>query len=196
MYTDCQDLLTQLDEIFATTLTRVPDAAFTQPSPLPGWTTAHVVAHVHFNANALSRLVGWARTSEPTQMYTSASQRSEEIHQGSQETPQVLRSLVAESAKRFSAEYAALTASQRDGIVVTAQGRHIPAAELAWLRCRELGVHAVDLCAGTTFEHLPTAFVELLTAEVLRKRLAGGEGPALAAWLTGRRPDTPLDRWL
>jgi maleylpyruvate isomerase len=44
---------------------------------------------------------------------------------------------------------------------------------------------------------LPPAFVADLLADVVRKRAGGGEGPGLAAWLTGRTPQPPqLGAWL
>ncbi len=188
--------LAELDSIFIGALDRVPDDSFTEPTALPGWTTAHVIAHVHFNALALCRLVGWARTGVGASMYASADQRAEEIEHGAAPPPARLRALVTASAERFTAEFGGLTESELARIVVTAQGRHIPAAQLAWLRCRELGVHTVDLGAGIDFGDLPPAFVEALTNEILAKRLAGGEGPTLAAWLTGRNLAGRLDRWL
>ena len=188
--------LADLDRIFATTVDRVPNDTFTEPTALPGWTNAHVIAHVHFNALALCRLIGWARTGVESSMYASAAQRADEIEHGATKEPMYLRKLVKASAERFTAEFAGLTETQRRRIIVTAQGRHITAAELAWLRCRELGVHAVDLAAGTGFDDLPDGFADALVNEILAKRLAAGEGPVLASWLAGREPATPLGRWL
>ena len=82
-------------------------------------------------------------------------------------------------------------------MIVTAQGRHLPARDIAWLRCRELGVHAIDLDAGVTFCTLPDAFVAALVHDVTAKRIAGGESAALAAVLTGRGGAGPsLGPWL
>jgi maleylpyruvate isomerase len=188
--------LHDLDRIFSATLARVPDESFTEPIALPGWTRGHVIAHIHFNALALCRLVGWARTGIEATMYASPAQRAEEIERGAVSPPSELRDLAAESAERFTSDFGRLTDRERERIIVTAQGRHIPAAELAWLRCRELGVHAVDLGSGTTFEDLPNGFVDTLVGEIIAKRLGSGEGPALAGWLTGRQTTEPLDRWL
>jgi maleylpyruvate isomerase len=189
------DWLVALDATFADALSRVSDDDFTQPTALPGWTTAHLVAHVHFNALALCRLVGWARTGVEASMYASAQQRAEEIASGATLAPTELRALVAESAQRFLDEFGSLDDDQSQRIVVTAQGRSIPAAELAWLRCRELGVHTVDLGVGTAFGDLPSGFVAALVHEIVGKRLAGGEGAALAEQLTGRAT-SPLGAWL
>lgn len=188
--------LVDLDRIFATTADRVPNDTFAEPTVLPGWTKAHVIAHVHFNALALCRLVGWARTGVEASMYASAAQRAEEIEHGARTEPMHLRMLVKASAERFTTEFGGLAEPQRSRIVVTAQGRHMTAAELAWLRCRELGVHAVDLAAGTEFDDLPSGFVDALVNEILAKRLAAGEGPVLASWLAGREASAPLGRWL
>lgn len=190
------DWLAELDRIFAATLAQVADDSFGQPTALPGWTRGHVIAHIHFNALALCRLVGWARTEVEAPMYASPAQRAEEIEHGSTGPPARLRELATASALRFTTDFGNLTQIERARIVVTAQGRQIPAAELAWLRCRELGIHAVDLAAGTSFDDLPGGFVEALIHEVVGKRLASGEGPALAGWLTGRGSTDHLDRWL
>jgi maleylpyruvate isomerase len=81
--------------------------------------------------------------------------------------------------------------------VVTAQGRTVPATEIPWMRAREVCVHAVDLGAGITFGDLPADFTAALLADVVRKRAGAGEGPELAAWLTGRVPAAPkLAAWL
>jgi len=55
-------------------------------------------------------------------------------------------------------------------------------------------VHAIDLGAGA---NLPGDFTAALLADAMRKRASTSEGPALAAWLTGRAPDAPrLGPWL
>jgi maleylpyruvate isomerase len=189
--------LTELDRVFQATLDRVPDEGFAEPTELPGWTRAHVIAHVHFNALALCRLVGWASSGVEAAMYESAAQRAEEIERGSLYGPERLRQLVGASAHQFSTSFRGLTGAEADRVVVTAQGRRIPARELGWLRCRELGVHAVDLDAGTSFDDLPDGFTDALVEEIVAKRLHAGEGARLAALLTGRNRSAPsLDRWL
>ena len=42
----------------------------------------HVVAHVHYNARALGRLVQWATTGTENRMYASPEQRASEIEAG------------------------------------------------------------------------------------------------------------------
>jgi len=184
--------------LFLDELSRVGDERFAEPTNLPGWSTAHLVAHVHFNAQALRRLVSWAATGVENRMYDSAEQRTAEIEQGASWAPAQLRDLVASSASALEEDLAALSDRAWDAEVVTAQGRTIPARQIPWLRAREVMVHAVDLGAGLTFVDLPADFTAELLADVVRKRAAAGEGPALAAWLTGRPVTTPpaLGPWL
>ena len=51
---------------------------------MPSGSTAarHVVAHVHYNARALRRLVQWATTGTENRMYASPEQRASEIEAG------------------------------------------------------------------------------------------------------------------
>ena len=189
--------LRQLTPVFLNAVDSLSDASFTEPTALPGWTRAHVIAHVHSNAEALRRLVGWARTGDESRMYASPAQRSEEIETGSRLNPGKLRALVHESAAALADDLAGLTIAQLESTVITAQGRSIAAAEIPWLRCREVGVHAVDLDAGVTFADLPDEFLAALVQDVIVKRTANGELPAIAAWLTGRtRSDGPTGAWL
>ena len=49
------------------------------PSLLPGWSRAHVVAHVAGNAVALLNLLTWARTGVETPMYADDAARNADI---------------------------------------------------------------------------------------------------------------------
>jgi maleylpyruvate isomerase len=96
---------------------------------------------------------------------------------------------------RVSAEMLAqamdeLAPGQWGSQVVTAQGRTVPAAEVPWMRAREVWVHAVDLGTATTFGDLPADFLAALTEEIRLRRgldaLPGGPLLEVAAWLAGR----------
>ena len=189
--------LQPLTTLFLNAVDSLGDASFTEPTALPGWTRAHVIAHVHSNAEALRRLVRWARTGDESRMYTSPARRSEEIEGGARLEPEKLRALAHESAAALTADLAELTSGQLANIVITAQGRSITAAEIPWLRCREVGVHAVDLDAGVLFADLPDEFLAALVQDVIVKRTANGELAAIAAWLTGRvRTEEAIGAWL
>jgi maleylpyruvate isomerase len=180
-----------------TALERVDDGAFAQPSALDGWSNGHIVAHLHLNAEAIGRVVTWARTGVETPMYSSPAQRNADIAACSTMPPTSLRRLVHVSAEALDASFDALTPEMWANTVVTAQGRTVPATELVWMRFREVAVHAIDLGTGATFGDLPPDAVAKLVDEIVSKRLGAGEAPALAAWLTGRRDAGPvLGPWL
>ena len=49
------------------------------PSALPGWTRAHVVAHLSRNADAFTRVLTQAAAGEPASMYDSPESRNYDI---------------------------------------------------------------------------------------------------------------------
>ena len=183
--------------LFLAGVDKLSDAEFDAPTGLPGWTRRHLVAHVHFNALALARLVSWAATGTENPMYPSMERRNAEIEEGALLAAGELRRLVHASAEDLDAAIDALSRDSWEQEVVTAQGRTVAATEIPWMRARELAVHAVDLGAGATFADLPDDLVTTLLTDVVTRRAAGGEGPGLAAWLTGRTAEAPaLGPWL
>jgi len=194
------DVRTWMDhgtKLFLNALAGLSDEELDEQTGLPGWTRRHVVAHVHYNAEALRRLVAWAATGVETPMYASKEQRRDEIEQGATIAATQLREMVSSSAVALAADMDRLSPDAWEAEVVTAQGRHVPARDIPWLRTREVAVHAVDLRADVSFADLPEDLVEALLSDVVRKRARSGEGPALVEWLTGRNPQAPsLGTWL
>lgn len=153
--------------------------SFSLPTSLPGWSRRNLVAHLSANAVAVSNLVHWAATGQPTPMYSSAEQRSAGISAGDQMSAPALVDSLSRSANRLAAAMDALTEAQWANEVVTAQGRTVPAAETPWMRAREVMVHAVDLDTGTGFADLPTDFLVALCDDIVRLRTGTGSGPGL-----------------
>ncbi|HEX6355965.1 maleylpyruvate isomerase N-terminal domain-containing protein [Actinophytocola sp.] len=184
-------------KLFHGALDRLSDADLDGPSLLPGWTRKHVVAHVHHNAEALRRLVSWAATGVENRMYAGPEQRNAEIETSAQLPAATLRELVVRSAEALAADLDALAPDAWTHLVVTAQGRTVPATEIPWMRAREVAVHSVDLDAGVGFADLPEDLTAALVADAIDKQRAHGLTAALAAWLTGRTAEAPtLGRWL
>jgi uncharacterized protein (TIGR03083 family) len=182
---------------FLTAVDSFTSERFAERVALPGWTVAHVVAHVHDNALALCRLIDWARTGVESRMYSGPEERAAGIETGSRLAPE-LRRRVRASAGQLDAALDKLTEPQWTAQVVTAQGRTDLASEIPWLRTREVVVHAVDLGADTTFAGTDPGLVDHLVHDVIGRRLSRGEGPQLAGWLIGRQaPDaTAFPPWL
>ncbi|WP_406422524.1 maleylpyruvate isomerase family mycothiol-dependent enzyme [Streptomyces sp. NBC_00873] len=154
------------------------DDGYAAPSALPGWSRAHVAAHVAANAEALSNLVHWAATGEPTPMYASPEERAAGIERGRALPAAELTAWLRDSADALETGMAALGDEQWLAQVVTAQGRTVPATEVPWLRSREVCVHAVDLANGVSFADLPADFLTALCDDVTAKR-ATPAGPAV-----------------
>lgn len=182
--------VTRGTELLRVELAGLDEQSLHAPSELPGWTRKHLLAHLAANAEALGNLVHWARTGERTPMYASTGQRAADIEAGAQIEGPELVAWFERSAVQLDADWAELTDEQWQREVVTAQGLTRAAAEIPWMRSREVLVHAVDLGTGRTFADLPADFLAALTAEIKAKRGLADlpEGPAadVAAYLAGR----------
>lgn len=191
------------------------DIELAEPSALPEWSRAHLVAHLARNAEALLRLVTWARTGVETPMYPSREARAADIAESAGHPPARLRAELSATAADLDAALAALTPDQWGAQVRSALGRPLPAAQVPWMRVREVWLHAVDLGAGAEVADVPDGVVDLLLDEVTatlsaadgcpsatlapvdrdgRWRLGSGDHEAVVAapaatlvgWLTGR----------
>ena len=204
-----------------TALGRLTDEEFGAPSLLPEWSRATLLAHVAGNADALVNLLTWARTGVETPMYASPEARNAGIAATAALPPAELRAEVLQSAGRLATAVRELPDDAWSAPVRTAQGREVPAAEVPWMRCREVWVHAVDLDAGVGFAECPDELLAKLVDDVFAlwrgkdqepdvtvfcgERTWGSGAVAVsgsladvAAWVTGRsdgaglRSDGPL----
>jgi maleylpyruvate isomerase len=198
----------------ATALDRLTDAELEEPSALPGWTRAHVVAHLARNADALVNLCTWARTGVETPMYPTPESRDADIETSAAAPAAALRADVADARARLAEAASVLPEEAWSRPVRTRQGKTIPAREIPWMRVKEVWVHGVDLDAGIAFADIPTDASAALVDDVLATFAArdqtpdvtlraidldrtwgsGGtlvEGPvaALVGWLTRGRSD-------
>lgn len=163
---------------FARRLAELTDDGLDGETLLPGWTRRHLVAHVGYNAAALCRLLDWAASGIETPMYDSPEQRAREIEEGATLPPGAIRNLFTHTVARLSERWRNLPPSAWDALVRTAQGRTVPASETAWMRTREVWIHAVDLDNGGRFGDFPAAVLDSLLADVVgqwrtRERGAG-----------------------
>ncbi|MBK0420304.1 maleylpyruvate isomerase family mycothiol-dependent enzyme [Leucobacter sp. CSA1] len=173
---------------FARKLTELPDDRLREPSLVPGWTRAELIAHVGYNARALTRLTEWASTGVETPMYLTDRQRDGEILLGGTLPPRALRTLFAHSEAHLNVEWRDLTDEQWDREVRTAQGRLVPARETAWMRAREVWVHAVDLGNGGSFLDFPPEMITRIIDDVLAFWRRRGEEVRLRLEFDDGRP--------
>ena len=171
--------MTEGTALFAQAMCGLSDEAVQGPTALPGWTGAHLLAHVAANADALRNLVRWASTGEESPMYSSPEQRNADIEAGATRPVPELREWVATSAQELEADLGALTDAQWQHQVRTAQGRLVPATEIPWMRSREVMIHAVDLGGPVAYADLPREFLVAVIGDAVGKRSASAEGPTV-----------------
>jgi maleylpyruvate isomerase len=187
-------------ELLARAVAALPDDALRGPSALPGWSRAHVVAHVARNAEALTRLATWARTGVETPMYPSREHRAAEIESSARFPADVLRHELTTTAEDLDAALAALDETGWQAQVRSALGRPLPAAEIPWMRVREVWLHAVDLDAGVTVTALPPEVVDALLDDATGTLSAAEGCPAVRlaptdrerTWSLGPEVDAPV----
>lgn len=137
------------------------DEELAEPSLLPGWNRATVLAHLALNARALSNLVSWARTGVETPMYPSPEAREAGILELAAAPVERIRAEAVAADADLRRDLAELPATAWANTVRTFRGRPVPASEIVWMRDREVWVHGVDLRSGLTFAAMPA---EVLTA--------------------------------
>jgi maleylpyruvate isomerase len=142
------------------------DDELAAPSLLPGWTRAHVIAHVGYNARAIARLIGWANTGVETPMYSSRQARNEEIDHGALLSPVELRDLYEQSANHLDVAWRNTPQEAWGHEVKAAKGHTVPATETVWWRTREVWIHAVDLDNGASFADMPADVLERLLKDI------------------------------
>jgi maleylpyruvate isomerase len=193
----------------ATALGRLVDEEFDRPSLLPGWTRSSVLAHLARNADALVNLLTWARTGVETPAYPSQEAREAGIRETAALPAGELRGELLLATQRLVEAVREMPDDAWSAEVRDPQGRAVPAAEVPWMRCREVWVHAVDLDSGVTFADVPEDVQAALVDDVFRRwddgdavpdvvLFAGdrewgtgslavaGSLPAVTAWVTGR----------
>lgn len=189
------DVLADLAEVrlgqafFSRALNDLRNDELNTPSGLPGWTRAHVVAHVGYNARGIARLVDWAETGVENPMYADATTRVEEIELGATLSARALRHLSDHAAVALDVAWRDLPPERWTYAVRTALGRTVPVSETVWMRTREVWLHAVDLGNGGRLEDLPPRVVQRLLGDVLGT-WAAREAPGMGARVVLEATDT------
>jgi maleylpyruvate isomerase len=207
--------------VVAGAVDRLLDDDLAADSNLPGWSRAHVVAHLARNADALVNLLTWARTGVETPMYPSRAVRDAGIAATAALPPADLRSDYVAACARLGGAMETMPAEAWTVEVRNGQGAPVPASAVPWMRAKEVWVHGTDLRADLVFADVPIEFCAALVDDVLGMFAArdqtpdvtivatdvdrtwgsggtrvDGPAPAVAAWLTrgdvsGLRGDVP-----
>src|SRR5450755_1573925 len=100
------------------------------PSLLPGWTRAHVLAHVARNADAMRNLLAGARSGQNRPAYASAEARDADIETGARMNAKDLADDLAEAAMAFRTVVTQLPDDAWRFRVRMMDSRPFPAADL------------------------------------------------------------------
>ena len=162
------------------------------PSLLPGWTRAHVLAHVARNAVAMRNVLAGVRTGQDRPGYASAEEREAGIEQDAGKPARELTSDLAASAMALR------TVARRlpgEGWQVPVRmldpGPRFPAAELLTRRLAEVELHHCDLGAGYGPAAWPAAFAALELGEPMRTWRQDRLSQPVTAELSPPRPPAP-----
>ena len=119
-----------------------------QPSLLPGWTRAHVLAHLARSADAMRTLLVGARSGQDLPAYASAEARDADIERGAAQKPKDLVTDVADSAMALRTIARQLPDQAWPRPVRILDSAPFPAAQLLTRRLVEVELHHCDLAAG------------------------------------------------
>jgi maleylpyruvate isomerase len=190
---------------------KMADDQWDQPSLLPGWTRAHVVAHLTLNAEGLSGALEGVHERRPVPMYASDTARDTGIAELARARPSELRDRFLGSTTVIGEWIEELADNLADTVIDrTPGGRRFPAGDVGTMRVREVEIHHADLGLDYTAADWPDEFVVLLmdsragaehdgapfaahAVDLERTWQFGSGGPtvsgsgsALAWWVTGR----------
>lgn len=207
--------LTGLDassRAFTRTVDALTEDDLAAPSLLPGWTRAHVVAHVALNGSSLAAVINGLVHGHPVPMYESDAQRDADIEQLSAAEASVLRERHLVATTEFSDAVGLMGETHWSGHIDRLPGGPAwPMVTVVPTRRRELEIHHVDLRTSyirenwsedflvelldtVTVDHASSGPFRVRASDVGRSWSVGGAGGPLVMgsgadlgwWLTGR----------
>jgi len=193
------------------TVDSLGDDTFAEPSLLPGWTRAHVVAHLTLNAEGLAGVLRGVVEGRDVPMYESNDSRATAIDTLAATTPADLRERFLGSTTLVEDAVVAVPAGGwvGDWRRTSSGGEQFPRIAIPAMRHVEVEVHHADLGAGYGPRHWPEEFVAATFHRVVADHadgpgavlrgpqgdvaLGGGAGPVVTGaladltwWLLGR----------
>jgi maleylpyruvate isomerase len=189
------------------------------PSLLPGWTRAHVVAHLALNGEALRDVLRGEVDHVRVPMYESQEARDADIAELAEAEPAELRERLLATVPQFTEAALAVPPEVWERrFERTAGGQTLPLRAIPVMRLREIEIHHVDLACGYSPDDWSQPFAELVVEGMVKRldpdagfrvapldtdrswdvdgvgddpRVVTGPVAHVAWWLTGRTP-SPL----
>jgi maleylpyruvate isomerase len=212
------DTIARADRALVRTVDALSSSEYAEPSQLPGWTRAHVVAHLALNAEGLAGVLHGAHVHQPQPMYASPEGRDADIAELATADPADLRERFLASTAHFARALAAMHEDDWDArFERTPGGPDFALVNVPLMRVREVEIHHADLGAGYAASDWPVGFRVLLLDSMTKRpypqpftvrptdldrtwHYGDGEGgPTVSGtsadlgwWLTGRGSGTGL----
>ena len=200
------------------TVHALPDEAFAEPSALPAWRRAHVVAHLALNGEALAAALAGVAVGQEVAMYPSQEARDAGIAELAATSPALLRSRLRTAVRGFSGALSLVPPDAMETVIHRLPGsaRTFRPADAVGMRLRETEIHHADLAASYAHTDWDRTFAEHLVATVTARETApfvvratdtsqewttaAGTGPVVSGtvadlgwWLTGRGGEDRLE---
>jgi maleylpyruvate isomerase len=158
--------------------------AWSEPSVLPGWSRAHVAAHLALNAEALAGAVDGLAHENAVPVYESDERRDADILELAGADPAEIRERLFAAGQLLRDAVAQLSPEQWQADLSRLPGGPLwPMATVPATRRREVEIHHADLDAGYGHGDWPADFcLDLL--DVVTADHAAGDSPAFAVRAT------------
>ena len=164
------ELLVDATNKLVRTVDQLSEEELRADSLLPGWSRAHVVAHLALNAEGLAGALVGLREHSGVPMYSSQEDRNQDIETLAAEDPTVLRERLLAGTTIVGEESAELADNLADSrIERTPAGRTFPASAVPGMRLREVEIHHADLDAGDSRTSWPIEFSVLRLKSMARR---------------------------
>ncbi|RNL59950.1 maleylpyruvate isomerase family mycothiol-dependent enzyme [Nocardioides marmoriginsengisoli] len=199
------EALHRSDQRVVRTVDSLTDAEWAGASLLPGWTRAHVVAHLALNAEGFAGALEALAEGEPRPIYPSEEARDAGIEELAVQDHGVIRERFFAATQHFRNVAEELPDEIWEGTVLRVpEGPEWPARFLVGARRREVEIHHADLGLAYTRQDWPSDFCEALLDHAIKDRAFAvlatdlgrtwgsgtpttqGTAADLGWWLTGR----------
>jgi maleylpyruvate isomerase len=153
------------------TVDAMTEEQYAEPSLLPDWTRAHVVAHLALNAEGLGRAVHGVSSGEPVPVYASNEARDADIEELAAQSPTRLRDRLMAGAGLLADALEHLTdEGWEEEVERVPDGMHFTVASIPARRRTEVEIHHADLGLAYTSADWPgdfcAALIPVMTARL------------------------------
>jgi maleylpyruvate isomerase len=180
----------------AQVLAAVDDDNARRPSRLPGWTVAHVIAHLARNAESSCRRIDALARDELVEQYAGgAAGRAAQIEQSATRPGAALVADAIAWSDRLDAMFATTPDDWWERPVMSGSLSQHPLSLLPSRRWAEVEVHLVDLDVGYSPRDWPDELVNRFLPRLLNGLANRTDPHALMAWTMGRGAAPELGPW-